>query len=118
MTYMSCEAPQTAENLDCISEIYRQVHGEGVTEAELTQAKSKINSRMVLGSERPRGRLFTVGGNWLQRHEYRSVADDLAAVEAVTRQEIAAVLHKYSLAESTTVAIGPLESLERARASA
>ena len=34
---------------------------ESFTAAELAQAKSKINSRIVLGSERPRGRLFAVG---------------------------------------------------------
>ena len=66
---------------------------------------------MVLSSERPRGRLFNVGGNWLQRHEYRSVEDDLAAVDAVTLDDMAEVLAQFPLSISTTVAIGPLTSL-------
>ena len=57
------------------------------------------------------GRLWTVGANWTQRHEYRSVQDDLDAVEAVTLDELHAVLAKYPLSNSTTVAIGPLEEV-------
>ena len=56
----------------------------GITEEELQQAKNKVKARVVLGSERPQSRLFNVGGNWLQRREYRSVADDLASLDAVT----------------------------------
>ena len=51
---------------------------------ELRQAKNKVKARVVLGSERPQNRLFNVGGNWLQRHEYRTVADDLKSLDDVT----------------------------------
>ena len=71
------------------------MEAQGVTEEELDQAKSKINSPVVLASERPRGRLFNVGSNWTHRHEYRSVKDDLAAVDGVTRDEITAVLRHF-----------------------
>ena len=118
MTYMTCEADHTAPNLPQIARIYQQAESEGILPAELHQAKSKINSRVVLSSERPRGRLFTVGGNWLQRHEYRSVADDLASVDAVTIDDVAGVLAKFPLSISTTVAIGPLTSLNGAKATA
>ena len=111
MTYMSCEPDQAASNLARIAEIYRDAERDGVTAAELAQAKSKINSRVVLGSERPRGRLFTVGGNWVQRHEYRTVHEDLAAVDALTVESLAEVLARYPLSTNTTLAIGPLARL-------
>ncbi len=60
-TYMSCDPEQAEENLRRIRKVYQQAETEGVTQAELDQAKNKINSRVVLSSERPRGRLFTVG---------------------------------------------------------
>ncbi len=88
MTYMACDPQQAQSNLDCIAQIYAQAEKDGITEAELRQAKSKINSRVVLGSERPRGRLFTVGGNWTQRHEYRTVREDLDAVERITLDDL------------------------------
>jgi predicted Zn-dependent peptidase len=94
-----------------IAEIYAAAEAGGFTPEEVAQAKSKINSRVVLGSERPRGRLFTVGGNWIQRHEYRTVRDDLEAVDAITRDDLAAVLARYPLSINTTLAIGPAEKL-------
>jgi predicted Zn-dependent peptidase len=111
MTYMCCEAQAASGNLARVADIYRRAQQDGVTDAELSQAKSKINSRVVLSSERPRGRLFTVGGNWLNRQEYRTVRDDLEAIEKISREDIAAVLKKYPLSESTTVAIGPLKDM-------
>lgn len=108
MTYLSCEPEQTADNLRRVLEIYRAVEADGVTAAELEQAKNKINSRVVLSSERPRGRLFNLGSNWTYRREYRSVKDDLDAVDAVTLDQLVAVLAKYPLTVCTTVAVGPL----------
>jgi predicted Zn-dependent peptidase len=66
-----------------------------------------------LSSERPRSRLFNVGGNWLQRREYRAVADDLEALERVTVADIRAVLEKYPLSASSTITVGPLEKVNR-----
>ena len=57
---MSCDPTATAENLRHVLDVYRKAEADGFTAAELNQAKSKINSRVVLGSERPRGRLFVV----------------------------------------------------------
>jgi hypothetical protein len=53
-----------------------------------------------------------VGGNWIQRQEYRSVRDDLDAVERVTIADLEAVLKKYPLSVNTTFAVGPLEKLD------
>jgi len=111
MTYMSCAAESAQDNIAQIAAIYRQAEREGITAAELAQAKSKINSRVVLGSERPRGRLFTVGGNWIQRREYRTVKSDLEAIDAVSQDELQAVLARYPLSLNTTLAIGPAEKL-------
>lgn len=108
LTYMSCDPEYAAANLKKVAEVYRAAAAEGVTQAELDQAKNKINSRVVLASERPRGRLFTVGANWVQRREYRSVRDDLDAVEAITLKDLAAVQRKYPLSAPTTYVVGPL----------
>ena len=111
LTYMSCEPEQAQANMAQIAKIYAEAEQRGITAAELSQAKSKINSRVVLGSERPRGRLFTVGGNWIQRHEYRTVKQDLDAIDAVTAEDLQAVLARFPLSASTTLAIGPATGL-------
>ncbi|HEX4132801.1 MAG TPA: pitrilysin family protein [Pirellulales bacterium] len=111
ITYLSCAPDEAQANLQRVLDLYRKAEAAGVTAEELDQAKNKINSRVVLSSERPRGRLFNVGGNWTYRHEHRTVADDLAAIDAVTLADIRAVLAKYPLSTSTTIAVGPLAAI-------
>ena len=110
LTYVSCAPEAAADNLQSVLDIYRDVEAKGVTEEELEQAKNKINSRVVLSSERPRGRLFNVGSNWTYRHEYRSVKDDLDRRRSHHGQ-IAQVLARYPLSVSTTVTVGSAKSV-------
>jgi predicted Zn-dependent peptidase len=109
-SWLSCNPEDAKENFARMAELQEMTEREGLTEQELHQAKSKVKSRVVLGSERPRNRLFNVGGNWLQRHEYRSVADDLKSLDSVTLNEVQRVLAEFPLTRHTTVTIGPLEA--------
>jgi predicted Zn-dependent peptidase len=84
------------------------VEADGITAAELEPAKSKIRSRIVLSSERPRGRMFNLGNDWVYRREYRPVEADMEAIAAVSVDELVAVLAKYPLSRPTMVTIGPL----------
>ena len=113
MTYLSCAPELIADNLALIREIYSAVQDAGISEDELQQAKSKVKSRIVLSGERPRGRLFSVGSDWIQRREYRSIRDDLDAVAAIGPDDVSAVLAKYRLTDNTTVTIGPLTELPK-----
>jgi predicted Zn-dependent peptidase len=111
VTYITCAPRNTRENLSRVRRVFEELRS-GVTADELAQAKSKTNSRIVLGSEKPRGRLFAVGGNWIQRREYRTVTEEVASIDAVTIADIDAVLARYPLTENTGIAIGPLSSLD------
>ena len=112
MSYLSCEPDSAAENLQRMTDVLREIERNGVTADELTTAKSKVKARVVLGSERPRSRLFSVGGDWAGRHEYRTVQDDLRDIGAVTLDAIRASLANYPLTTGTTVVIGPLSQLD------
>ena len=111
MTWLGCQPDSTIDNLKRIQDIYAEVNENGVTDVELEQAKNKIASRIVLRSERPMGRLSSLGGNWVYRQDYRSVADDLASLKALTLDDICETLGRYPLGVSTTVAVGPLAEL-------
>jgi predicted Zn-dependent peptidase len=110
--YVSCRPEQTADNLRRVRGIYEAVNSEGVSREELEQAKNKVASRVVLHSERPMGRLASLGGNWIYRREYRTVADDLAMLRGITAEDIRALLANYPLAQTTTVGVGPLDHVE------
>lgn len=114
-TWLACEPDMAQENLNRLQGIYRQVELDGIMEEELRQAKNKVKARVVLGSERPQNRLFNVGGNWLQRREYRTVADDLKALDDVTAESIRDVLTRYPLSNESTITVGPRTDLRQAR---
>ena len=110
-TWLACEPDDVEDNLARLKKILVQVEREGVTEEELSQAKNKVKARVVLGSERPQSRLFNVGGNWLQRREYRTVADDIKSLSDVTVEQIRDVLKKYPLTAASTITVGPRETV-------
>ena len=111
MTALGCEPDLAAENLERLDDVSCRTQAEGITEEELDQAKNKYRSRMVLAGERPAGRLFALAGDWVYRREYRSLDTELAAVAAVTTEDVTALLAKYPLDRATTVTIGPLDEL-------
>lgn len=108
MTYLTCDPEYAGSNLDIIRGIFDDINRHGVTVDELSRAKNKTAARIVLRSERPMERLSSLGGNWIYRNEYRSVTDDLEAVQGVTLEQIREVIDRYPLTQWTTTAIGPL----------
>lgn len=111
-TWIGCQPDKTREILARIQGIYQQVNLDGVTTEELEQASNKVASRVVLRSERPMGRLSSLGGNWVSRQEYRSVSDDLETLRSLTVDDIRRVLNEFPLGALTTSTVGPLKKLD------
>ena len=110
MTYLSCTPERTSGCLRRIGEIYAAVNRDGIDEGELRRAKNKIRSRMVLQAERPMGRLGTITAAWMYRGEYRTLDEDIAALDAVSERDVRTLLERYPLAQTTTAGVGPLAS--------
>ena len=111
ISYLCCRPEQTADNLQRLREMFTRLAEDGVTADELLQSQNKVASRIVIQSERPMGRLSSLGGNWLYRQEYRSVQDDLAELRSITRNQIQDVLRDYPLMPTSLVGVGPLTDL-------
>jgi predicted Zn-dependent peptidase len=111
MTFLSCAPDATADNLEVLHQLQLQIGDSGVTEDELQLAKSKVCSQIVRRSERPMSRLFSVGNNWLQRGEYRTVAEAVSNYQAVTVDDIARLASKFPFHENAMVAAGPLANI-------
>jgi predicted Zn-dependent peptidase len=110
-TSFSCDPARVEENLQITRQVLAEVQQQGIAEEELQQAKSKIGSRVVRGSERPMGRMQAIGMAWTYLHQYRTVEDELNAFDAVTLKTIGALLEQYPLDRLTTLALGPLDRL-------
>lgn len=117
MCYFNCAPDQTSRNIERVRAIFDDINRHGVTEVELAQARNKVASRIVLRSERPMGRLASLGHNWLHRNEYRRVEDDLETLRKLTVADIRELLRAYPLLQLTTSTVGPLDSLDDKAAS-
>jgi predicted Zn-dependent peptidase len=93
--------------------VFRQVQQDGVSAAELSQAKNKVLSRVVRASERPMGRMQALGMAWTYLGKYRSVDDELKAFQAVSLKKIGDVLERYPFDDMVTLALGPLKKLRK-----
>jgi predicted Zn-dependent peptidase len=111
-TWLSCEPERAEENLAIAKGVLRAVRQDGISEEELNQARNKLLSRVVRGSERPKGRMIAVGMSWTYLGCYRSMDDELKAYEAVTLSDVRQVLDRYPLDHVTTMALGPLKTLK------
>ena len=114
-TSFSCEPGAAQKDLGIVHRVLHGVQQDGITEEELRQAKSKILSRVVRGSERPMGRMQAIGMTWTYQHRYRTVDEELKAYDAVTRKGVGRLLERYPVGGVTTLALGPLEKLRRPR---
>lgn len=112
-TFLSCEPESAQENLARIAEVFQSAMRDGVTAEELEQAKNKVLARTVLRSERPMGRLMSLGFHWTYRREHLSVERELDLYSSVTVEDIARVLERWPLAPMTIVSVGPTTELFR-----
>ncbi|MEN1681278.1 MAG: pitrilysin family protein [Planctomycetota bacterium] len=110
-TWLACSPDEVEANLARLQKLLQDAEQYGVSAEELEQARNKVKSRVVLGSERPRARLFSVGVGWMQGRGYRSTADDLAAVDTVTVDDLRRLLKEWPPSAGSVVTVGPREGV-------
>jgi len=108
-TYIQCSSNNVTKVLDTVRDIFNSLSKTGVTEEELSKAKNKVLSALVIKNELPMGRLVDLGFNWTYLQQYRTVEQDIAAVKAVTGDNIAALIKELNPGDFTQLSIGPAE---------
>lgn len=117
-TYLSCSPERCGENLQRMYDVFADATRTGILAEELSQAKNKLCSGLVLSSERPRNRMFKVGGGWVKRREYLTVTEILERVRAISVEQVQGILEQFPLSRGATVAVGPAESIAPPQAAA
>ena len=110
-TYVSCDPAKTAEVVTIARDVLARVRHEGVTDKELQASINKIASSGTLNGELPMGRLVPLGFGWVYRKEYRSLAAEIAAIQAVSHDDIRQLLDAYPFENMTMLGLGPCEKL-------
>jgi predicted Zn-dependent peptidase len=105
--YFSGDPAAASENLEIVRAILSDVQKNGLTEAEIAIAKTKIASRMVRRSERPMGRMGAIASAWINNQEYDDIDKELGRYEAVTGAKVRDLLAKFPIHEPTIIHYGP-----------
>jgi predicted Zn-dependent peptidase len=81
--------------------------GAPITERELELAKNKICAGILLASERPSNRLFSVGGTWLSRHQYETAAQVSQHYRSVSLEDVQKTFENLKDRTAVRVSVGP-----------
>jgi predicted Zn-dependent peptidase len=106
-SYICCEPDNAEKVTSIVASIFDQIAKNGVTENEVQAARNKVLSAMAIKSEQPMGRIFGLGFNWIYSKQYRTLADDIAAVRAITADDINQLIAEYNPGNFTCLAMGP-----------
>ena len=97
---------RTEQAMDVMQRELLRVNDD-LNEAEVTQARNKIASQMVLQSEVPSGRMRSIANQWIYNKRYRSLEEDMQRLISVTIDDLKALVRDYPLVPVTTVTLGP-----------
>ncbi|MEC8239919.1 MAG: insulinase family protein, partial [Planctomycetota bacterium] len=64
-------------------------------------------SGLVLQSERPESRMFSVGSGWLIHGDYKSTRDQMRFYESVSMKDLNQVLRQYPYGSNFTIMVTP-----------
>ena len=95
LTYLVCAPDDLLTNRDLMDHVADSIIKDGVESAELEQVVNKGTAAMIMQSERPSNRLFSLGGRWLTHREYISTDEALEKLKAVDVDDVKNVASKY-----------------------
>jgi predicted Zn-dependent peptidase len=107
--YVGC-MPQKADDVleICTAEVAKVV-AEGLTDAELERGKGQVRGGIVLGLEDPSSRMTRMGKAELVYPFLEPVDDILAAIDAVTHDDIRAIAAEVLTKPKVLAVVGPFE---------
>ena len=107
--YVGCLPSKADEVLSiCAAEVAKVVSG-GLTDAELDRGKGQVRGGMVLGLEDPSSRMTRLGKSELVYPSLEPVDQMLAAIDAVTHDDIQAVASEVLTRAKVLAVVGPYE---------
>lgn len=106
-TFLACAPEQQEENWEAIRNTLASGKQNPITEREMELAKNKICAGMILGSERPSNRLFSVGNAWTFRRKYETIQAATKHYQAVRSEDVQEEFEKLSDRKQVTVSVGP-----------
>ncbi len=105
--YIRCSSENVARVLDTVRGIFESLKKDGIKKEELTTAKNKVLSALVIKNELPMGRLVDLGFNWIYLGQYRTIEEDVGSIKDVTVDDVQTLIGQLNLSEFTQFSLGP-----------
>ncbi len=106
-SYILCGSQNLEKVLEIVHNIFRELAADGVTESELTKAKNKVLSELVIKNELPMGRLVDLGFNWIYHNQYLKIENEINAIKDVTIDDIKLLIEQLKPGDFTQLVLGP-----------
>jgi predicted Zn-dependent peptidase len=107
LIYASCDPERANQVEEILLGELQKVLKDGLTEEEVHRSKTKIESSTVLQGESTLSRMRGLASRWTYNREYRSLEEDLALLESITRKNLQDVAAKSGFAPMTITTLGP-----------
>jgi predicted Zn-dependent peptidase len=107
VSLLRCSSNNVPKVLDIVGDVFHDLSKDGITEDELSKAKNKVLSALVIKNELPMGRLVDLGFNWIYLKQYRTIEDDVKVVKAVTVDDVNSLIEQFKPGDFTQFSIGP-----------
>ena len=105
--YAGCQPDNLGTVTELIGAILHDVITHGITAGELDRVKGQLTGGFLLGLEDSESRMSRIGKNQLVRDEHRSVARELADINAVTCDDVTKLTRELLSRPLTGAVVGP-----------
>lgn len=110
--YVGCQPERLGQTVSVVAEVLRGVADGGLTEAEINRGRGQLRGGLVLGLEDSASRMTRIGKGELNHGDHLSVAETLAGIEAVTRDEVADLARELLHQPMRVAVVGPYADLD------
>lgn len=103
--YAATNAKELDSAINDTFDLIRQMKKEGVTAAELTQAKRELRAEVILGNESPQARMDNLAKSVLCYGRVISPEETLEGLDRVTEADISAFMEQWADVEQASVCV-------------
>ena len=105
-TYAGTRPEQAPQTLDVIIKELQRL-SDGITDEELSRAKTQIRSTLVMQGESTSTRAAALGSDWLHLKRVMGLDEISNAINAVTEKDVMEYLERFPAENFTIMTIGP-----------
>lgn len=105
--YLAGAPDQQSENWEILQTILANAKSLPINEKELELAKNKICASLILASERPSNRLFSIGNAWTIRNTYEPVGPASDHYRNVSLEQVQQAFEQLASRTRVSVSVGP-----------